>query len=188
MGLTLLAAPASEPVTLADLKAHLRIDGDHEDTVLTTLGVVARATVERLSGRALIAQTWRWTFDRLPTGGCVVLPIAPVIAVPSVRVAAADGTMVTVPGADMVLDLVGEPARLAFKGVPPHPGVPIAGIEVEILAGYGPDADAVPAQLVHAVRLLTAHWYAMRGDAAASTVPEDVAALIAGHRRPRLVA
>ncbi len=47
-------------MTLDDIKRHLRIDGAAEDTTLTTLAVVARAAVERFTGRALITQTWRW--------------------------------------------------------------------------------------------------------------------------------
>ena len=44
-------SPATEPVTLADAKAHLRVDGTDEDAYITGLIGVARvAAEERLAG------------------------------------------------------------------------------------------------------------------------------------------
>lgn len=55
--------PASEPVTLAEMKLHLReYDGvtSHNDEI-TNLIVAAREWVEDYTGRALIDQSWRLT-------------------------------------------------------------------------------------------------------------------------------
>ena len=40
-----------EPVTLPELKAFARIDGDDEDTIVTSLGIAAREYVEQATGR-----------------------------------------------------------------------------------------------------------------------------------------
>lgn len=186
MGLTLIAPPAVEPVSLDDLKRHLRIDGTTEDLTLTTLGVVARAAVERLAAKAMITQTWRWSFDRMPPDGILSLPIAPVQTVTGMRVADGAGGHVAVPGDRLVLDVTDEPARLLVKGPVPAPGVAIAGIEVDIVAGYGATVEQVPPLLAAAVRLLTAHWYATRGEPASAAMPPDVADLLAGYRRRRM--
>jgi uncharacterized phiE125 gp8 family phage protein len=188
MGLTLLAAPAVEPVTLADLKARLSIDHALSDPLLTSLIVTARATVERLSQRRMTSQTVRITLDRLPPGGLLAIPVAPVQTVLNLRVANAAGVFAEVPGDLLVLDLSGEPARLQLRGPIPQPGLPIGGISLDVVAGYGPTADAVPEPLRQAVALLAAHWFAHRGDTAGDGPPPEVAALAAPFRRVRLAA
>ena len=66
MALVLTAAPAVEPVSLAEAKAHLRVDSDHEDALIAQLIVAARIFVERTLGLALIAQSWSYFLDALP--------------------------------------------------------------------------------------------------------------------------
>jgi uncharacterized phiE125 gp8 family phage protein len=186
MGLALVAAPVVEPVALADFKARLSIDHDLADPLLATLIAAARAAVERATRRALLSQTWRWTLDRLPAGGVLRLPVAPVQAVTAVTVADAAGAPQPWTGA-LALDLADDPARLAFTGGQPVPGVPIAGIAVDILAGYGPAAEAVPGPLRQAVALLAGHWYAERGREPAATLPPAVVEIVAPWRRAGLV-
>jgi uncharacterized phiE125 gp8 family phage protein len=55
----LLAGPAGEPLTLAETKAYLRLDDEAEDALVTTLITAARLHVEGVTGRALMAQSWR---------------------------------------------------------------------------------------------------------------------------------
>jgi uncharacterized phiE125 gp8 family phage protein len=188
MGLKLVAAPSVEPVALADLKARLAIDHTLADPLLTTLITTARAALERLTGRPMTTQTWRLTLDRLPASGVVLLPVSPVQTIAEVRVADAAGVFAPWPAEGLLLDLSGEPARLLFQGGNPVPGVAIAGIEIDIIAGYGPTAEAVPEPLRHAVALLAAHWYANRGDTPTTGLPGEVVALASGYRRLRLAA
>lgn len=189
MSFRMISAPASEPVTLAELKAHLNIAATDEDELLAMLIVVARATVERLTGRLLMTQSWRVTLDAVPASGLVTLPIGPVQTVTELTVHDGAGGSQLWPGSAYVLDLAGEPARLLFEGGVPIPGQRIAGIDIDVVAGYGATAASVPPELVQAVKLLAAHWYAARGDAAdTSSIPDDVGTLIAGYRRLRLVA
>ncbi len=85
-----------------------------------------------------------------------------------------------------MLDLTGEPARLLVKGLVPVPGVAIGGVEIDIVAGYGATPDQVPPLLAAGVRLLTAHWYASRGEPVSAALPPDVADLVAPYRKRRL--
>ena len=67
----------------------------------------------------------------------------------------------------------------------PAPGRLAAGIEIDVVSGYGDDAADVPQPLRQAIRLLVAHWYENRGLAAVGAVtvlPSTVAALIAPYR------
>jgi uncharacterized phiE125 gp8 family phage protein len=185
----MIAAPSAEPVTLDEIKAHLDIDGAAEDTLLTTLIVVARAAIERMTGQLMLTQSWRISVDAVPPSGLMALPIGPVQTVSAVRVFDVADNAILWPGSGYTLDLVGEPARLLFHGGRPIPGRRLAGIEIDVVCGFGASAAAVPADLVQAVRLLVAHWYAARGNAVnASAVPDDVLALAGAHRRLRLSA
>jgi len=62
---------------------------------------------------------------------------------------------------------------------------PFAGIEIDVECGYGAAAD-VPRIFVQAIRLLAAHWYEHRTDAAQPALPDAVAELLAPVRRMRM--
>ena len=63
----------------------------------------------------------------------------------------------------------------------------VAGIVLDLLAGYGPAAEAVPGPLRQAVALLAGHWFAERGREPAATLPPAVAEILAPWRRAGLV-
>src|SRR5690606_36094331 len=85
----LLAGPAEEPVLLAQAKLFLKIDDNAEDALITTLIGAARLHVEGVTGKALLAQSWRVVLDDWPDNGVVKLPVSPLISVTSI--AAVDG-------------------------------------------------------------------------------------------------
>ncbi len=66
MTAALITAPALEPVSLADAKAHLRLDSDDDDQLITAAIVAARVHVEALTRRLLIEQGWRVYLDQWP--------------------------------------------------------------------------------------------------------------------------
>jgi uncharacterized phiE125 gp8 family phage protein len=185
MALVQITPPALEPLTLAELKAHLRIDTSDEDTLLANLLATARQVIEQASGRRLLAQGWRLVLDAWPPGGLVHLPVSPVLAVTAIRVFAADGNAAAPAPATWQLDAASEPARLNVPS-PPVPGRRLAGIEIDLTAGYGAAANAVPEPLRHAVRLLAARFHEERGDGPSRDLPPEVAMLIAPFRRARL--
>ena len=58
MSLQLITPPAIEPVTLAEAKAHLKVDTTDDDTLITSLIAAARARAEWHTRRAFITQGW----------------------------------------------------------------------------------------------------------------------------------
>jgi uncharacterized phiE125 gp8 family phage protein len=63
MSFKITVQPTVEPITLAEAKMHLRIDGDFEDTILLDYIRAARAHVERFTGLSFTEQTIRAVFD-----------------------------------------------------------------------------------------------------------------------------
>jgi uncharacterized phiE125 gp8 family phage protein len=186
MAKALIVPPAGLPVTLAQVKQHLRIDTADEDAYLLELAASATAAVEAACGKALLSQTWRVYLDELPACALMELPVSPVLSVAAVTAYGADGNPSAVSPTAFRLDRVSDPARLLFVTRPDAPN----GIEIDVVAGYGEAGADVPDQLVRAILVLCAHWHAFRGsanDAALmGTFPRGFDALLAPFRRARL--
>lgn len=59
--------PVVEPVSLAEAKAHLRVDSEAEDDLILALIQAAREWVEVYLDRTLITTQWTMTLDSFPT-------------------------------------------------------------------------------------------------------------------------
>lgn len=183
----LITPPALEPVSLADAKAHLRLDGDDDDAFATAAIVAARVHVEALTRRMLIEQGWRVYLDAWPRKRIVTIPVAPLLAVDAVTVYDADGNPVTVSSDDYEVDAISVPGRLfVATPAPARVGRAANGIEIDVTAGYGASSIDVPSPLRQAIMMLVAHWYEHRGavghDLAGEVPPHGFHALIAPYR------
>jgi uncharacterized phiE125 gp8 family phage protein len=181
----LIAGPAVEPVSVANMRAFLRLDDAAEDELIAALVKTARQAVEAAAGRLLIAQTWRVAIDRWPHDGLVVLPLSPLLAVETIQVFDAAGVATLLTSTQYRADALSDPPRIVVEALAPQPARAPGGIEVEVRLGYGASTDAVPPPLRQAVRMLAAHWFEHRGDETGAP-PPDVLALIAPFRRARL--
>ena len=190
MALVLTAAPAFEPMAVADAKAHLRLDTAAEDVLIASLILTSRLHIEAALGLALITQSWQLQLDAWPDGNALALPLHPITAVTSVQTTAADGTIAVLPPAATLFD-PGPPARLIRTG-PSWPRITAAanGITIRFTAGFGAAATDVPAPIRRAMLLLVAHWFEHRdpieiGEPDAA-IPKAVHDLLRPYRRPRL--
>lgn len=184
MSLLQLAQPAEEPVSLADLKAHLRVTETAEDDALARFIRAARRAVEARGGLSLVSQKWRLAFDA-PPARLFTLPRAPVAAIDAVEAVTATGPVAV--AADLYAVDIGGAGRLKTLGPWPA-GRAIAGYRIDFTAGW-PDAAAVPEELRLAVRMLAGHFFENREGAQAErifAVPHAVDALIAPFRQVRL--
>ena len=184
MSLIMTGAPALEPVTLAEAKAHLRVDSALEDTFIASLITTSRLQVEAILGVALITQNWTWRFDRWPRGG-VEFPLSPVSAVASVRIQNSDSSYSAVAPANYIVDGRGAPPRLIAASTNfPNPGVAALGIEIQFAAGYGALASDVPAPLRQAILLLVGHWFENREPFVEGAMPKSFPDAVIGLLEP----
>ena len=188
----LLAGPAQEPVSLADMKAHLRVVDEAEDGLIEALIVAARVHVESLTSRALLSQTWRLVLDAWPESRAIRLPVSPMISLTEIRCYDGDGGEHQIATEQFLPDGQAVPARLICPGA--VAGAPVLrgrmGIEIDYLAGFGSEPEAVPADLLQSLKTLVAYWYENRDSVlvsgAGAAVPAGFERLVSAYRRVRL--
>lgn len=185
--LVLQTPPALEPVTLAEFKAHARIDAAADDTLATGLITAARQWVEHYTHRALITQTWRLWLDTPPDANFIRLPHCPVLAVNSVQYFDDADTATVWSIGNYFADLISQPARVVLRNgaVWPLPIRSTNGLMIEYSTGYGGTAAAVPEALKLAIKQIAAHWYEHRGEASESgtdLIPLTALAILAPYR------
>lgn len=155
MALKLITAPASEPVTLAEAKAHLRIEHTESDGLITDLIIAAREYCEGFQNRQYITAVWDLWLDAWPDKDYLHIPRPPLKSVTSVKYFGTDNTEYTMDPADYFIDDKSEPGRLALAYGESWPGAslrPVGGIVIRFAAGYGGATD-VPQKVKQAILL-----------------------------------
>ncbi len=187
MPLTLVTPPAVEPVSLAQAKAHLKIDTSDDDALIAPLIAAARARAEWHTGRALVTQNWIQHLDAWPSSGIVEIPLPPLQSVTSVTVYARDDSAWVMSPSLYTVDAVSAPARLALKPDTPPPTNlrTVNAIAIAFTAGYGDGAADVPPLLKEAILELIAFLYENRGEAPVE-LPAGALSLLAPLRVLRL--
>ncbi len=133
-GLAVVVPPAVLPVTLADAKAHLRVDSDDDNTMVSAMIAAATGYAELFMGRALVDQTFDLVLDAFPAGSKpIAVPRPPLIEVLGVFIRNADGSETEVEG--YRVDTIQAPGRIIPTGAWPS-GLPAAGVRIRFRAGY----------------------------------------------------
>jgi uncharacterized phiE125 gp8 family phage protein len=104
MSSILLTAPATEPLSLAEAKAYLRVETGDDDAVIGALIAGSRIHVEAQTRRALITQSWRISVDAWPDDGRLMILPAPLQALTAARVYDFDNAAYALDTAAFVLD------------------------------------------------------------------------------------
>ena len=184
-----LLPPAAEPVTLAEAKAHLRLEISDEDALITALIRTARLHLESRTGLCLIDRPLRLYLDDWPEGRVIRLMRAPVRSIEAVTVYDAAGLPVEADVAGHVLDGAANPARLVLPARP-QTARALNGIEIDFTAGFGETGAEVPDMLKRALLLHVAAMFELRGAVSPGDQPGVVPAgydrLIAPYRVRRL--
>ena len=163
--LTLSAAPAAEPLTTAQAKAHLVIDSSFtdDDTLIDSYIKAARQHVEDVTGRQIYTATWVLRMDAFPP--TILLPKPPLSSITSLAYVDSAGSAQTLTAdEDYSLDAYSVPARIVpYVGCSwPSTYGHINDVTVTYVAGYGTSESSFPAPILHAMRLLIADLYEHR--------------------------
>jgi len=159
--------PVKEPMTLQEAKDHLRVDLTDEDAYIDQLITAARLEAEDLMERALITQTWELFLDCFPVNSRTPILVSrpPLISVTTIKYIDAAGAEQTWPAADYKVDNKRHPARIfpAFDKTWPTTRSEANAVTIEYQAGYGPNAQDVPENIRHAIKLILTERYENRG-------------------------
>lgn len=154
--------PAAEPMTTADAKTHLKIDGSDEDTYIDGLIKAARQMAEEETNRSFITQTWKLYFDDWPEGD-LMLPRGIVQSVTSVQYYDSNGSLQAVSSDDYNVSLEDDIGRIRTKDVWPTVNTDHANsIVVEYVAGYGNASTDIPEGLIQAIKIIVADLHNFR--------------------------
>jgi uncharacterized phiE125 gp8 family phage protein len=183
--------PATEPISTAEAKAHLRVDFADEDTYIDTLIATARKYCEQYTNRVFITQTWRQNEDCFTNP--IYLKVNPVQSLTSLKYYDTNESQQTLTdsSANFQKDFLSDNAKITegLTNAFPSIGDTINPIEIITVCGYGA-ASAVPEDIKHAIKLMVSHLYENRemvnvpiaSIATQITMPKVVKDLLAPYR------
>jgi len=177
--------PAQSLLTLADVKAHMRVDHADEDALISGYINAATARLDGLSGilgRALLTQTWTVEFPAF--GKRLDIPLCPVQSA-TIQYYDSTNALQTLSSSvyAVLTDGLGPYVSLKYNQQWPQTYTRDDAVKITFVAGYGDTPASVPASIRIAMFLLVAHWYDNRSavsvDKAASEFPFAVSAQLA---------
>lgn len=130
MPLTVVTAPASTLIDVAEARLHVRQDITEEDTRIRRVILGCTTWAETETQRSYVARRYLLTLDAFPMndaagvpagvpyalpGNAVLLEHGPVLAVQSIVYTAMDGTLTTLPTTEYQVDPVSRPGRVTPK-------------------------------------------------------------------------
>lgn len=166
-----LITPASlEPVTLDELKLHLKpADEDTtEDEYLEGLITTAREHAEDVTRRAILSQTWDLYLDEFPSEEFIDLPFGNLQTITSIAYKDSDGVSTSMTETtDYLVELNGEQVGrivLAYGQTwPSFTAYPSNPITIRFVCGWT-TAALVPYRIKAAIKMLCSDLYEMRGE------------------------
>lgn len=164
--------PATEPITLAEMRQHLgitRSDDTARDQIITGRITSARQWAEDYTRRAFITQTWGAYGADFPGDRSLVLSgIAhadysairlrgKVQSVSYVKYLDSNGTQQTLSPSLYLVDLISNSIVPAYGTVWPTGRIQLNAVEIEYICGYS-NAAAVPEAIKDALRFIVGQW------------------------------
>lgn len=160
------SAPASEPITLTEAKAQLRVESDFsdDDVWIATAITVVREQVEALTNRAIMPQSLELAISEFED--VMQLPKPPFSSLASIQYYDENNSIQTLSSSIYQLNDFVEPAEISLAYEQTWPTVydrPDA-IRIAFSAGYA-DAASVPASIKQAMLMLLTDLYDNRSAA-----------------------
>lgn len=163
MGLT-VAAPSTEPITLAETKEHLAVTHTDHDTRIGNLIVAAREYWEKVLDRAFVNETCVLKLNQFPAD-TIRLPRSPLSSVTSIAYVDANGDSQTWDAANYVKHTDRQPGEIsrAYNVGWPTIRDQEDAVTITYVAGYGANETSVPEEARHLLLLTVADSYDIRG-------------------------
>lgn len=157
-------APAAEPLTAAEVKAHLRIESSEtaDDTYIGNLITAARTHVENYTSRQLISATWDLMLDEFPEE--FIVPRPPLVSVTSLKYYDTSGVQQTLSSSYYSLDTTAEPGVVYLSYGYSWPGIRAIRntVQLRYVCGYGAAGSSIPYPLRQAMLQLISDCYEFR--------------------------
>lgn len=195
---SVVSSATAEPVTLMELKSHLRVSTSTsytaENTYLNGLIGAARTYVEDVTWRKLMRQTWDMYLDQFPSTNEIRLPFGKLQAVTSVTYVNSTGATTTFSTGNYSVDTKSRIGRVVLNSSALWPSdilSPTNPITVRFRCGYGSSSSATPAAKVpfalkQAIKIMAADFYENREYNIVARwvtkVPRGFDALVASYR------
>jgi uncharacterized phiE125 gp8 family phage protein len=159
-------APAVEPVSLAEAKAHAKVDISDDDAYIASLISMSREYVESILDVSMITQTLEARYDTFPLWELILPrpPMAPQTVTVIYRDEAGNNQTITSATPSFQTDPYATPGRIypLYSGVWPAVRGDENSVTVRWTAGYGASGSSVPAVLRQLILLQVAHLYENR--------------------------
>ena len=194
-----LVGPSTEPVLLTEAKAHLRVDSNDENSLITALIVAARQHCEQFTRRAFITQTRRVSFNAFwgNESHGLVIPKPPLVSVQQIRYVDENREWQTLASDRYAVITENDPGMVipvdptnASEGTWPNTAPRVAAVQVDYTAGYGA-ASAVPQPIKQAMLLLIGQYHEFRENVGSGTsfteIPYAVKALLLPYSLPEAI-
>ena len=166
-----VSGPSIEPVTLAEAKAHARVDTSTDDAYFGSLITLAREYCEDYLDSSLINTQWRMKMDNFGQGfSGIEIPRPPMSQTGTTTTVVVtytvntDGTTTTLSTNDYRVDRSSTPGRIypLYGGSWPSHLSDANAVTVTWYSGYGASASDVPSKIKHAMLLLIGTYYERR--------------------------
>jgi uncharacterized phiE125 gp8 family phage protein len=188
--LQLVTGPAAPLLTLADARAHLRVEDNTEDDLIETY---VSAVTDMLDARygelgiALVTQTWKQVLSEFPSSGQIILRLPPVQSVTSVTYFDADNAEQTFSTDNYTLTIKDDHACVDLVSGASWPQTydRADAVSVTYVTGFGDDGTDVPEGIRMAARMMLSHWFDQRSavtDRPMSELPLAVRSILMKYR------
>ena len=155
MALKRITAPTETPVDLATAKAHVRVIGTAQDSLITLYLEAATANLDGkdgILGRGIVTQTWDYSLDSFPSEA-IEIPLPPLQSVTSIKYFDTTGVEQTLSSARYFVDTASEPGWVVVDADGwPSTYDSANSVTIRFVCGYGA-ATAVPSSLKAAILL-----------------------------------
>jgi uncharacterized phiE125 gp8 family phage protein len=142
MALKIDTAPSVFPVSLTEVKEHMRITATNENDFISNLIKAATYWAESYTGMKFVDQYWIYYIDKFPSGDIIEIPFPPLLAVSYVKYYDSDDALQTlVANTNYRVDIQSIPGRI--EGINAWPGTKdkVNAVEIKFQCGYSDVSD-----------------------------------------------